>query len=301
MTSRNWCFTLNNPDVVPLALEPSPTNKIKFCIYQLEQVQCRHLQGYVELKCPVRLAHMKKLIPGAHFERRRGSRIQAIDYCRKSESRVDGPWIHPLNYPLPVEGSEDSSSVGTSLTEIKRLLDEGYGEEYIADNNFSQWVRHYRAFRAYKLLKTQPRNHEVHVLVIVGPTGTGKSRYCLHNFPKAYWKQRSQWWDGYNSEETVVLDEFYGWLPYDNLLRLCDRYPMLVETKGGQVHMLARNVIITSNSFPDSWYKNVYFDSFKRRVDKWVWFDHMGFFIFNSFDAMANYRLGVRTASTAVL
>ena len=94
----------------------------------------------------------------------------------------------------------------------------------------------------------------------------------------AYWKQRSNWWDGYSTQETVVLDEFYGWLPFDLLLRLCDRYPLLVETKGGQVQFVAKTIIITSNSLPSNWYRSAYFPSFVRRVDHWhvfpIWGEH---------------------------
>jgi len=115
-----------------------------------------------------------------------------------------------------------------------------------------------------------PRNHSMLVTVIVGPTGTGKSKYVYENFPNAYWKQRSQWWDNYNDQETTVLDEFYGWIPYDTLLRICDRYPLLVETKGGQVNFRSNHVVITSNSIPQTWYKNIYFDAFIRRVTSWV-------------------------------
>lgn len=291
MSFRNWCFTLNNPEHIPISFPLNSQSKIKLCIYQLEEVQCRHLQGYIEFNSPVRITFLKKLIPRAHFEHRKGSRIQAIDYCRKEESRIDGPWIFPQGAKLPNPGgSTHSSSGGSSLQDLKNLLDEGYSEEYIADEHFSQWVRHYRAFRAYKLIKTKPRNHEVRVIVIVGPTGTGKSRYCLSKFPKAYWKQRSTWWDGYNAESTVVLDEFYGWLPYDTLLRLCDRYPMLVETKGGQTHMLCDQVVITSNHFPDTWYKNIYFESFKRRVQQWIIYNHDGFFIFTDFNKFKEYH-----------
>lgn len=126
------------------------------------------------------------------------------------------------------------------------------------------------------VLKTKPRNFEVEVEVIQGPTGTGKSKWCMEHYPNAYWKQRSNWWDGYFKHEVVILDEFYGWLPYDTLLRICDRYPMLVETKGGQTQFVAKKIIITTNSEPSSWYRNVYFPAFVRRVSKWRVFAILG-------------------------
>lgn len=150
------------------------------------------------------------------------------------------------------------------------MLENGSTEKEIADEHFELWVKSYRAFREYRLIITDPRNHEVEVFVLQGPTGTGKSKWALDNFPEAYWKQRSIWWDGYTKQETVVLDEFYGWMPFDTLLRVCDRYPLLVETKGGQVNFVAKTIIITTNSIPNSWYKNVYFNSFVRRVTKWM-------------------------------
>jgi hypothetical protein len=47
-----------------------------------------------------------------------------------------------------------------------------------------------------------------------------------------------------------------------------------VETKGGQVHMVAETIIITSNKSPSLWYKNVYFPAFERRVTKWFFMGH---------------------------
>jgi len=153
--------------------------------------------------------------------------------------------------------------------QIKEKLDAGKEEKDIADENFESWVRHYRAFREYRLIKTAPRNHAVEVIVCHGPTGTGKSKWAMESFPDAYWKQRSQWWDGYSNQATVILDEFYGWLPWDTLLRICDRYPLLVETKGGQVQFVAKTVVITTNAIPNTWYRNAYFAAFVRRVTEW--------------------------------
>lgn len=168
---------------------------------------------------------------------------------------------------------------------MKNLIDEGKSDIDLVDIDFSIFISCYRGLNYYRLLKSKPRNHDTKVLVLQGPTGTGKSKYCIDNYPEAYWKQRSNWWDGYQDHKIVIIDEFYGWLPFDLLLRLCDRYPMHVETKGGNVNFTADTIIITSNQVPDRWYKNVYFQSFIRRVSEWhifpVWGEHE---IYNNYD-----------------
>ena len=68
--------------------------------------------------------------------------------------------------------------------------------------------------------------------------------------------------DNYAHQDAVCLDEFYGWLQWDVLLRLADRYPLLVETKGGQIQFSSKKLIFTSNTEPTKWYKEVYFESF---------------------------------------
>jgi len=153
---------------------------------------------------------------------------------------------------------------------IKKAIDDGSTDLQLADLDFPIWVQNYRGLLHYRQLKSTPRNHPVEVRVIVGPTGTGKSKYCMENYPSAYWKQRSNWWDGYMDHETVIIDEFYGWLPFDTLLRICDRYPLLVESKGGQINFTASRIVLTSNKIPERWYANVYFPAFARRVSLWT-------------------------------
>lgn len=302
MTSRGWCFTLNNPDSFDLPSEwlLLQSLSIKLLAWQVEicpTTGTKHLQGFLRLKSPSRSSALRKICPKAHWEKQNGTNTQALNYVVKDESRHAGPWVYH-NGEWMTDWKTFCSQYGTpsaetqSLTRkqvlhtIKHTIDSALADEDssnaiiedVADEYFDVWVSHYRAFETYIRMKTKPRNHPVEVHILQGPTGTGKSKWCMENFPDAYWKQRSNWWDGYTGQRVVVIDEFYGWLPYDLLLRICDRYPLLVETKGGQAQFVATTILLTTNMVPSSWYKNAYFPALARRVQHWhvlpVWGFH---------------------------
>ncbi|AJP36443.1 replication-associated protein [Avon-Heathcote Estuary associated circular virus 18] len=308
MTARNWVFTINNHFSIDLEEETWNNNlKLLIAVKEVGEQGTEHLQGYLELIQPRRFSWVKERLPLAHLEKRRGSKKQAIQYCLKTISLPSQQCSSPSNtsdtspqdvdstipltiiYPPDMNLSDLYADYCRSkqtkrqilLAEVRQKLSEGVDDLTIANEYFDVWVSNYRAFERYRTLITPPRNHEVNVIVIQGPTGTGKSKWCLDNYPNAYWKQRSNWWDGYSGHDTVIIDEFYGWLPFDLLLRVCDRYPLLVESKGGQIQFVAKTIIITSNSVPSSWYRNSYFDSFVRRVSKWmvfpIWGDQLSF------------------------
>ena len=43
---------------------------------------------------------------------------------------------------------------------------------------------------------------------IWGPAGTGKTRSVWLEYPDLYPKMANKWWDGYQGEETVLIDDF---------------------------------------------------------------------------------------------
>lgn len=271
MRGTFWCWTLNNPteeEKEKLLTIQSTSPEIRYLIFQLEQGEqgTPHLQGYIELLSRKTLRQTKNILDNdrLHLEVRRGTAEEAITYCKKEDGRLAGPW----------EFGTRSSGAGerTDLTTIqRRIRDDGWTDKRIADEFFSQWCHYQHAFRRYRSMCHSHRNYKTEVTVIVGPPGTGKSRYAMDNYASAYWKQRSIWWDNYDGDENVVIDDFYGWLPYDVLLRICDRYPLMVETKGGQTNFLAKRIVITSNNTPAQWYKNVILEAFIRRVDTWMY------------------------------
>jgi hypothetical protein len=109
-----------------------------------------------------------------------------------------------------------------------------------------------------------------------GAPGTGKTRHCWNLYPDLYptpikcSRSGSQWFDGYYGQEVALLDDFNGELQLTQLLRLLDRYPCQVETKGGHVWWNPKVILITTNTDWREWYdyrtRTDSRDALKRRI-----------------------------------
>lgn len=66
-----------------------------------------------------------------------------------------------------------------------------------------------------------------------------------------------QWFDGYNEQPIVIIDDYRGEYPVPMFLKLLDRYPMQVPIKGGFVNWSPKKIYITSNVEPRHWYNEV--------------------------------------------
>lgn len=123
------------------------------------------------------------------------------------------------------------------------------------------------------------REQKSFVTLLYGPPGCGKTYWCQQHEGTKYWKQPStQWWDGYTGQEITILDEFRGWLPFSNLLRLLDAYPLTVEVKGGQVAFTSDQIFLTCNHHPMMWYDKekvgpTDLKALGRRIDTVYFFD----------------------------
>lgn len=270
---RRWCITLNNPtpsekEIFDEVFEASE-GFVRYFVYQLERGESGtpHFQGYVEFNRQARWRRVKALFGGrCHVECARGSFKDNERYCTKEDGRLDGPFKFG-------EPGKNKQGQRNDLLAVKAKIDEGIPMKEIWDEYFSVCVKFHKGFDAYKLVKSKPRDFKTEVVVCYGPSGTGKSHYAFQKYPDAYWKQRGNWFDNYNDHDVVVVDEFYGWLPFDTLLRMCDKYPMMVEIKGGQVNFRPRVLVFTSNSRPDEWYKAVpNLAALIRRIDRVLYF-----------------------------
>jgi len=255
--NRNWCFTVNNPEDQLFPDEDGWAVHCSYVTWQLElgESGTLHFQGYLECVGKKSVAQLKTLdgLERAHLEVRRGTQAQAIAYVQKADTRVEGPW----EWGTPKEQGKRSD-----LLDMKRRLDDdNVPIQTLWDENFGSMIRYHRSFKEYKRIKTRPRNWVPDIYVIIGPSGIGKSRLARQMFPDAYWKTNSKWWDDYDSHSSVIWDEFKGQYPFQDLLRVLDSTPLLVETKGSSVQYTADTICFTSNFHPSEWYnpENIHF------------------------------------------
>lgn len=142
--------------------------------------------------------------------------------------------------------------------ELRDKIKNGMQLRDMVDEHFDYYVRYRGGIeRAYALLRPTEHRPDVRVIVIVGPTGTGKTRscwdwepglFCYNDEPNTYW------WDGYQGESVVLIDEFRGGIAYSQLLCLLDRYKTRVPYKGGFTPFRGSLIFITSNIEPQHWY-----------------------------------------------
>lgn len=259
MTSRNYCFTDNTCTF-------TPTDVVKYAIWQKEKTTHEHFQGYLELKKPTRLAGMKKIWPNIHFELRKGTQQQAIDYCKKSETKLDGPW--EFGIPGPGAGAR------TDIISLKTYAMSGKRKREMPDELVSTFAKYTKFYLIYEGLSQSPIRLDLKVLLIIGKTGTGKTRKAWDLFPELYSlpisTKKDLWFDGYDGQDCVLFDDFAGQIRLNELLRLIDIYPIRVPIKGGFTDFKPTKIIITTNIHPNNWYKYVgreeHYNALKRRI-----------------------------------
>ncbi len=240
--SSNILFTQFDTDRVPLL-----DDGVTYCRWQLEvcpETGRNHIQGYAELTRHHSITNLKQRfswLRGAHIEYRRGTQKQADDYCSKLETRM------PDTDSIAI-GVKKTPGRRTDLIRLRQLIADGASDMELLDDHFGTYLRYYNGIHKVQNLFSKPRTEPPVVHYYYGETGLGKSRYTAHFNPGAYWKlPNSKWYDGYQHQDCVVLDDLQpNEFPVQSLLRLCDRYPLLVETKGSTRNFRPHKIVITT-------------------------------------------------------
>jgi len=275
--AKNWCFTLNNPDLDEEQLLDR-LSESKYCVFQLERGEngTPHFQGYVMFENRVYFNHIKTLIPGAHFEVAKGSPKDNRKYCTKDEGRI-GDFVESGQFPEASQGKR------TDLEDLHSALKAGLTQADYVDNFFDAFVKYPHLVQEYRLSRILPRSEEdsCSVILLYGPPRTGKSRLANELSRRylggVYRHSLKQWWDGYFGERNVIFDDFCGSsLTFGDFKRTMDRYPLRVPVKGSSCELAATRFIITTNVDPRSWWKEEVtrsdFAAIFGRITKVLWF-----------------------------
>lgn len=247
---------------------------VKYVIWQVEKAPTtgtRHLQGYFvihEQHGDSGRASMKwvndHIYKQMYVAKRMGTHQQAIDYCRKQESRVAGPY----EYGQHIDADANRKGIGNkkkaTLDELRIKIDNGVPMEQLWIDHFNIMTAHSKAMKEYsKIVLSRERRPEPKTFVFWGPPGTGKTHRVVSSIERlklnAFWYRPGvggAWFDGYDPlvHDCVVFDEFKGQVPYTLMLALLDKYPCHVEGKGTSISFRPKVIFITSNFAPNEWY-----------------------------------------------
>lgn len=247
--SCNWVFTLNNPSAGDLDRLLGVSTR--YCIIGEEVGDVTgtpHLQGYMAFSSLKGLTGVRKLEPRAHWDVAKGDAAANQAYCSK------GGTFHERG-EMPMSQLQKGLGEKARWKEVISLSESGDWEQ-IKEKHPSVYVNSLSKLQLIN--KKRPRsletldgdtNHEW----FVGPPGSGKSKTAREENPGAYIKDPSvKWWDGYNGEDVVIIDDFdkYQVKQGGDMKRWMDRYPFQAEFKGGYELIRPKKVIVTSNYTP---------------------------------------------------
>nr|AOV86253.1 putative rep protein [uncultured virus] len=259
--SRRWVFTLHLSDPeasLESLMEAMPEEfrkRIKYLVMQKEVCPSTgrlHAQGAIALSGMMRMAGMKKALPTAHWEIAKNWE-GAKKYCQKLETRLQG--TEPFEYGKDtVQGERtDLQAVVDDIKVGKRMRD-------IAQEHPIAYVRYHKGFQALRSALEPPKAQERRCALFYGATATGKTRMVFDNLPDVYtvFDTKTPWFDGYNGEANVLLDECGpGMMSHNYLKRLLDRYPMSVPIKSGSATWAATTIVLTSNVKLREWFNGL--------------------------------------------
>lgn len=260
--AKNWVFTINN-------YTQETENRLKeieceWLIYghEIGEQGTPHLQGAICFKGKRDASALGKLFPW-HLEVMKGSPQDSKTYCTKSDS------TGYFEKGIMPKGSISSTNKKIEWDEIFELAKEGRFDEIRKD----VFIRYMKALKQIyfdnrhdaNLSDFGDKELKKHFLWLWGPTGTGKSHTARRiskelGCENPYLKGLNKWWDGYNYQKVVVIEEadpkrcehlagfFKTW---------CDKWSFYAEIKGNTIpDCRPEYIIITSNyemqeCFPD--------------------------------------------------
>lgn len=229
---------------------------------QLEQgeggTEYRHWQLVLVHGEPIRFSTLKKKLPTAHVEPVRDLHA-SLAYVQKEDSRVEGekPLVKGDIRPGPGQGHRsDLDALRTRILQGQETADD------LILSDACAW-RHSRLVGdlvgARDRRRQEGKLRDVQVRVVFGDTGTGKTSAVLDGLQALGSVCRVTHWgsgvfDGYDGQDSLVLDEFAGQSPLEELLTWLDVYPVALPARYRPRQAAFVRVVLCSNAPPWAWY-----------------------------------------------
>ncbi len=255
--SKSWIFVIFKryaKHLIELKTIIGLKPEINYLSYQLEKTKKGkpHIQGFIRLKKSIRYKKLKRFL---------NSKTVHVEPCRE-DLTVNANYTSKGASALGNRVTVDNRKKG-ERSDIKDLYEDIRNHKsikYMWEHHLPSMIRYHvgilKAIAHYAIR----RNFKTRVTVIYGNTDLGKSRMArllcdpsdTYNLTQVTSGQ--QFWEGYEGEKYIIINEYYGWVKFSLLLDLLDENPVKVPTKGGFVEFSAKRIIITSNKGPLSWY-----------------------------------------------
>lgn len=283
------CFTWNFPDGKTFEDYPKETYGSNLreetnCSYLLmgaEEVNRKHFQGYIEWeKKKLGSAIMKMFLrvfgQSGHYEDAKGDAEQNLIYITKQDKDA-------YSWGAPSKGRGRRND----LAELFDMAIAGAGDRELIATDPGRWAVHRRALTEARQLYAPKRTWPSKLIFLWGPTGTGKSMHAEELEPETM-TYREPFMNGYTTFNEVILFDDFDWskMSVKYWLKMCDRYPMTVETKGACVNFAPKTIIFTSNDDPKTWWTTgahtapaATLEAVHRRMDEFGTFKHLTSFV----------------------
>lgn len=168
-----------------------------------------------------------------------------------------GDWT--LNQKKIVASASVRQGKRNDISLVKEMVKAGASLDEIHDATTS-----YQALQFAKSMlqvRAPTRNWKTKVIWVTGPSGNGKTAWCIKHSKGTPWISSGtlRWFDGYNGQETAIFDDYrYDQrdCSFQDMLTLLDRYPRLVQVKGGFVDWVPRYIFIASVELPTECFRN---------------------------------------------
>lgn len=246
-----WCATLNNPGEGEFKeLFEAIKLQSKYQIWGHEGLgagKTPHWQGYVKFTRTKRLAALKKISTRVHWERAMADDFANIKYCEKEGNTIFESGVRPLFKDNGEREKHRWDDIWLSATRNDLMAIPAQVR-----------VNSYPNLRSIaKDFMTKPANlDDVCGEWLYGVAGAGKSHTARAENPNAYFKNVTVWWDGYQGEDAVIIDDLDKYhVRLGHLLKIwADRYSFIAETKGSAIHIRPKKIVVTSQyQIEDIW------------------------------------------------